>query len=168
MPKPSNRVIKSHATQGAGGRLRISKAGGKRLADLRAIAELREHRTLQASVANAKRVKVLFVCSAGIESSKLGLDMFKQFAASKQLPVTLELDYSGVRCPKFKTMLFHFDYIVPMPPGVEKVIKEMTKGLKFKPKIINVQFATIYDQYKRRKYSQIFRRIMNDVSKKKA
>jgi len=116
-----------------------------------------------------KKVKVVFVCYEGQESSPTGMKMFRAVAASQGLADRFELDYTGVyqerrpnQLPDFMKSVSDADYLVPMYVTLLPEMVRLKEKLHLKAEILDLGAPTIGAQLDEDRYPPLLERIKRE------
>jgi len=109
------------------------------------------------------KIRVIFVCKAGQESSLAGRGQFENLLRAKGLAGRFKVDHVGWSDRKpggFEADLRSADFIVPVFPLGQKTTPPEMATAKVKKKIIDVKFQKLNDEYDKTKYEQILKIIL--------
>jgi hypothetical protein len=118
-----------------------------------------------------KKVKVVFVCATGEESSPLGRNMLESVLEAREEEGAFDLWSAGFyRRDVFKVIIKDADYIVPMASheNILAGMREMVKASGSNAVVIDAGLDNINKHDDRRTYERLLEQIRNIMVKRKS
>ena len=113
--------------------------------------------------ASPRKIRVLFVCAAGQESSLAAKHVFEGLLRRRRLLGKFEVDYTGYLDRKpggFEADLRRADVVVPMLPSLLENVPHAVKNARAAKKLVDVGFTTIASQYQEERYAKLLEHIL--------